>query len=276
MLLSRNHPPSPALAPFVRRHYVFEAALPADFELIDALLSEFAFIRILLEGDWTGDVAGEWVNVGPVPLFGPNFQPFRVRVCGPFRVIGVALRPSGWHALFDTPAHEHADRMVALHECWGRLAERLHTRVRAATDDADVVAAIEEVLTQRIADVGIGRADPHMAAFESIARHDSTLRVADAADAIGLSVRQMERQCHASFGAGPKAVLRRSRFLDMASAVRGFTDPNADELMALRFADQSHKNREFRHFIGMTPGQFERTPTPLLTAGLKLRAEGVN
>lgn len=37
--------------------------------------------------------------------------------------------------------------------------------------------------------------------------------------------------------------------------------------------DQSHRIREFRRFIGMTPAEFERTPKPLLTAGLKLRAE---
>jgi len=42
----------------------------------------------------------------------------------------------------------------------------------------------------------------------------------------------------------------------------------------LRYFDQSHLNREFRHFFGMTPGQFEKATTPLFTAGLKLRADG--
>jgi len=33
-------------------------------------------------------------------------------------------------------------------------------------------------------------------------------------------------------------------------------------------------NCEFRYFIGMTPGQFEKAQTPLLNAVLKLREDG--
>ena len=57
----------------------------------------------------------------------------------------------------------------------------------------------------------------------------------------------------------------------MAAALRGFGNASDEELAALRYFDQSHRNREFRRFIGMTPGQFAATPTPLLTAGLELR-----
>ena len=89
-------------------------------------------------------------------------------------------------------------------------------------------------------------------------------------------VRHFERLCHDHFGHGPKAVLRRSRFLDMAQALRGFSAPSEEALATMRYFDQSHRNREFRHFVRMTARAFETTPTPLLTAGLKLRAEGVS
>lgn len=277
MLLSRNYPPSAALAPYIRRHYVFSAPLPPDFELVDQLLSETAFIRILLDGDWAAETApGAWRFVGPTPLFGANFQPLRVRVRGPFRVVGVAIRPSGWLALFPTSASQFADRMVALDEHWGGLASQLHDAVAAAPDDEAVVQAIETVVTARLAAVRGNGANPTMAAFESIARADSTARVADVAEGLGVSVRHFERLCHDHFGHGPKAVLRRSRFLDMAQAIRGFSAPSEQELAAMRYFDQSHRNREFQHFVRMTARTFETTPTPLLTAGLKLRAEGVS
>ena len=51
MLLSRTYPPHKDLEPFIRRHYVFDAALPDDFMIEDSLLSENAFVRILLKGD---------------------------------------------------------------------------------------------------------------------------------------------------------------------------------------------------------------------------------
>jgi AraC-like DNA-binding protein len=277
VLLSRNYPPSAALAPYIRRHYVFAAPLPVDFELIDQLLSETAFIRILLEGDWAGETEpGEWRFVGPTPLFGANFQPLRVRVRGPFRVVGVALRPSGWPALFPCSARLLSDRMVALEEHWGELASALHERVSASEDDEAIVAAIEDVVTERLAQVGNGGANAAMARFECIARADSTARIADVAEELGISVRHLERLSYDCFGHSPKAVLRRSRFLDMAQALRGFSAPSEQELASMRYFDQSHRNREFRHFVRMTSKAFESASTPLLTAGLKLRAEGIS
>lgn len=275
MLLSRNYPPSPDLTPFVGRHYVFEARLPDDFVLIDKLLSETAFIRVLLKGEWAAQTGPEtWSHFGPAPLMGPNAIPWRVRVRGPFIVVGISIRPSGWSALFDEPARTIADMAAPLEQFWGPLAGDLHRGLIAAEDDAAMVGVIEAVLRRRLA--AIGRLAPMsaMAAFEAIARHDSTIQVADAARRLGLSVRQFERQCHASFGHSPKVILRRSRFLDMAQAMRGFSEPSAQQLAALRYFDQSHRNREFRHFFELTPGQFDKVTTPLFTAGLKLRAEG--
>lgn len=273
---SRNYAPSNPFSPYVLRHYVFEAALPADFELIDKLLSETAFIRLLMRGDWQAeDTPGEWREAGPAVLFGANSRPMRVRVKGPFKVVGVAIRPSGWRALFGCLASAFADRMVALSDAWGPDADRLYAKVAAARSDAETVAAIEDVFQRRLNASEDPAIDRPMRAFETIARHGSTMRVDDAARQLGLSVRQMERHCCSLFGHMPKMVLRRSRFLDVAMAIRGFTDPSQEELLALRYFDQSHLNREFKRFIGMPPGKFARTPTPLFTAGLKLRSEGI-
>jgi AraC-like DNA-binding protein len=277
MLLSRNFAPSPALARVVRRHYVFQADLPQDFELIDNHMSETAFIRLLVKGDWHVQlVPGAWHLSGPTPLCGANSRPLPVKVTGPWIVVGIAIRAGAWNALFDVPAHDCVDTMVPLPVLWGDLADRLYHDVVTAPDDDAIVAAIEAVLAERLAVCDHRPIDAIVEAFEAMARSDSTTRVADAAAHFGISIRRFERLCYASFGHSPKTILRRSRFLDMAAAFRGFSEPSAENLAALRYFDNSHRNREFRHFIGMTPGAFEKTPTPLLTAGLKLRADGLN
>ncbi|NCW26137.1 MAG: helix-turn-helix domain-containing protein [Betaproteobacteria bacterium] len=97
---------------------------------------------------------------------------------------------------------------------------------------------------------------------------------AAAAKLLGLSQRQLERRCLISFGLSPKAVLQRCRFLDMAAAMRGLSRADEAELAALRFFDQSHLNREFRRYTGMTPGAFQRLQSPLFTASLELRETG--
>lgn len=278
MLESRNYAPPPDLAPFVRNSFVFRANLPADYIVLDQLVSESAMIRLILKGDWWARYdEGAWRKKGPAILFGPNSRGFSVRSHGPFVVVGVALRASGWAGLFEAKADSFTDDMFALDDIWGDCARALcDDLLTGSPDDASVIAAIENCVRKRLATLNNYAVDPAMAQFEKIARDDSTMRVADAAEELGLSGRALERRCAATFGMSPKAILRRSRFLDMATAVRGISDPGAEERAALRFSDQSHLNREFRHFIGLTPGQFERVQTPLLNAVLKLRHDGLS
>src|SRR3546814_8644531 len=108
-----------------------------------------------------------------------------------------------------------------------------------------------------------------MQAFEQISRHDCTRQVKDVAAELDLSERQFERQCLTSFGHTPKLVLRRSRFLDVAAVIRDMGSQSDEDSADLRYFDQSHRNRDFRRFIGMTPQTFAQTPTPLFTASLR-------
>lgn len=277
MLETRNYTPSAALAPFVRRHYIFRADLPSEFELVDRILPETAFIRLLVAGDWAAKMLdGTWAQFGPCPLVGPCSRPLCVRVRGGFVVVGVSLRPGGWPSLFRETASHISDRVVPMDEIWGEEAIRLHQAItQVSGQDGAIVSIVEAALLARIAALGETRPSQPMLAFEELVQRDCTVRVSEVADRLGLSVRQLERHCHATFGHAPKMVLRRARFLDMAQALRGFGCPSQEHLAALGYIDQSHRNREFRHFFGMTAGKFEKAVTPLFTAGLKLRSEGL-
>lgn len=276
MLSSRNYAPASKLLPFLRRFYIFDATLPESFELEDMLLADNAFVRVLLKGNWQYlDQEGNWKSLSGALVFGANSRAIRVRVKGPFSVASFAVRPSAWSALFSAPASQVADRIVPLAEVWPKdLAAEMERGVIAGANDDAVVAAMSRAVEQQLDNVGLNRIDPIVASFEAIARNDSTKRVEDAAKLLGMSARQLERRCLAGFGLSPKAVLQRCRFLDMASAMRGLSDADEKELAALRYFDQSHLNREFRRYTGMTPGAFQRAVTPLLTASLQLRVDG--
>lgn len=276
MLQSRNYTPSERLAPYIARHYVFEVNAPDQFELVDHLLAETAWVRLLLRGEWAAEaIKGMWSNVGKAVFFGPNSQPMKVRVRGGFRVVGLAFCPAGWRALTDIPADAFTDRMVPLSDMLGRRAQVLLDEVsrfdEGVGSDAAIIAAIEAVVSDLLEARGWPRADAAMQRFELIARNHSTAMVRDIAQELGMSERQLERRCSPTFGLSPKGVLRRSRFLDMATAMRGISNPDERELAALRYYDQPQLIREFRRYITMTPRQFQNTPTPLLTAGLELR-----
>ena len=151
---------------------------------------------------------------------------------------------------------------------WGRDAS-----IWTGRDEAEWLGWLG-ITNDQLAHIGRHRVDPIVASFEAIARNDSTIKVEAAAQLLGLSPRQLERRCLAGFGLSPKAVLQRCRFLDMATAMRGFSNADEAELAALRFFDQSHLNREFRRYTGMTPGAFQRLRSPLFDASLQLRESG--
>lgn len=274
MMLSRTYRPSPDLAPYVRRFYVFEAELPEGLVIEDFLLSETAFIRVLLKGDWAGEIAPQvWSSPGRTLFFGANALPFKVRVQGSFSVTGAAIRPSGWRALFHASHQDYADRLLRLDEVWHTPTLAMEQAMEAATDDQGKITLLEGALRARLERIGRRKIDAKMARFEEFARTDPTRRIEDIAEEFDLSMRQLARRCQTGFGLTPKAILRRSRFLDMATAMRGFSSPSEQDLAALRYYDQSHLAREFKRFTGMTPSQFAQATTPLQTAGLKLREE---
>ncbi|MEL7199174.1 MAG: AraC family transcriptional regulator [Pseudomonadota bacterium] len=273
-MFSRNYKPSAKLAPYVRDYYIFQAPLPEDHVIEDFLLAETAFVRCLIKGDWRGGDAPEEFARGGLALFsGANSKPYKVRLTGSLDNVGIAFRPGGWRALFVQSHTEFADDVFNLADVWGHLGDTLFHEAARASDDAEKIAVVEDVLIRRLDHVGVHEFDEAMAKFERFSRQDSTIRIDDAADQIGLSVRQMERRCKYHFGFTPKAVLRRSRFLDMAAAMRGFSSPSEQALAELRYFDDSHLNKEFKQFADMTPGQFKEAITPLQTAGLKFREE---
>lgn len=273
-MFSRNYKPSERLAPYVRDFYIFQAPLPNDHVIEDFLLAETAFVRCLIKGDWRGGDAPDALSRAGYALFsGANNRPYKVRLTGGLDNVGIAFRPGGWRALFTQPHSDFANDMLPLRDLWGSLADTLFHESARASDDAQKIAVVEEVLMRRLEHVGVHEFDEAMAQFERFSRQDSTIRIDDAAAQIGLSVRQMERRCKHTFGFTPKAVLRRSRFLDMAAAMRGFSSPDEQTLAELRYFDDSHLNKEFKQFADMTPGQFKEAITPLQTAGLKFREE---
>lgn len=275
MISSRNYAPSARLLPFIRRHYAFSAALPETLMLEDFLMADNAFVRFIHSGSWDLWDKAQWRPMSGLFIFGANSRMQRIRVRGPISVVSFALRPSAWTALFECPAAELADQATPLDEIWDRaIAKQLAHALNAAQTDAERVAAMEQAIEQQLARIGKSQVDPVIASFEAIARQDSTIKVEEAASLLGLSPRQLERRCLASFGLSPKAVLQRCRFLDMASAMRGLSNADEAELASLRYFDQSHLNREFRRYTNMTPGAFQRAQTPLFTESLKLRVDG--
>ena len=94
------------------------------------------------------------------------------------------------------------------------------------------------------------------------------VRVEDIAEAAGVSVRHVHRLFTGELGIGPKEFARRVRIRN--AAIRVMTDPcknMSDYMEGLGYSDQAHFQREFKWYMGMTPGKFKRVMRNLIQPG---------
>lgn len=273
MVVLRTFLPSAALSHFVSRYHAASGQQPDDVEQVDMALFDRAVFRIVQHGVWAAESGGpdQWAELPAMAFAGSNSRRVRLRVRGSFHVLAAVFRPSGWRALFDRPASDFSDHILPFREVWGPGVDRLQDAVSQLSDDRDIIRVFEDEAYRQLKRIGTWRISATMGEFETIALTDCTRQVKDVAAQLHLSPRQFERLSLSCFGLSPKLVLRVSRFLNMASAMLGLGDPHEEELAELRFFDQSHRNREFRQFIGMTPQQFLQAPLPLFKAGLMAR-----
>ncbi len=142
-----------------------------------------------------------------------------------------------------TPADELTDRSVDLAAvCGDRVARLLVDRV------AETPAGALEAWTAERADAG-GH-DPLGPRVLSLAAGSTP--VADMADRLSLSPRQLHRRCLALFGYGPRLlgrIVRLGRALETARA----GVPLADVAARHGYVDQAHLTREVRTLTGTTP-----------------------
>jgi AraC-like DNA-binding protein len=172
-----------------------------------------------------------------------------VFVAGPDTVAEAATSPEGARfyalrladglgpAVRGVPADELTDRQVPLEDLWPAAV------VRRVAESADPLAALEAAVAQR------WRApEPEMVALAAAARAGRP--VGAIADVLGLSARQLQRRCRASFGYGPKMlarVLRMQRAVELARRGRPFADVSA----TAGYADQAHLSREVKALAGV-------------------------
>lgn len=269
--LAYQRAPAADLAPWIARMFFTQAEQPAGRVIDCGLFNDTAFVRLIAQGDWTAAAANGTVRCSRgALLFGPHSRMLPITVAGPFATFGFALRPGALAALGHPWGPIGNDMIADLPSgpdwrCWTEpidLAARSPEQWLGWLEDT--VRAVFSVDPPR-------RPDPLALAFDEAAFVDPGEPIAAFAARLGVSKRRVARMARRDFGLPPKAVMRRARVLDLASQLLGFADPAEAEDHALRFYDQSHRIREFRALMGMTPSELARGPRPILTLGLESR-----
>jgi AraC-like DNA-binding protein len=244
--LSRHHPRT-SLQPFV--DYIWVVSWDVDEPFEQTVLTQ-PKVHLAVES-------------GRINVYGLSRRLFTRVLVGRDKAIGVAFRAGGFRPFLgpDERVAALANKVVPAGELWGIDDAAVGRRTLGHADDADMVAAVEDVLESRSP-----TADPvvdEVAALVDLIESTRSLRkVEELAAEAGIGVRSLQRLFREYVGAPPKWVIQRRRLLDAAEATHAGEPVAWAELAAdLGYSDQAHLVRDFAAIVGTPPAAYARALT---------------
>ena len=245
------HLPRPDLRDYVRAYYYFETDQPTA----QPMSAELGNIRCLLAGG--GQLVmpdGGVERFAPTVLIGPTMGAYRLEAEAGTRAFGVSILPRGWKILLGVNAAEVTDKVVDLTALAGKAARLTGDEIRSAGSLPEMADAADRffrhLLTTRAA-----RGFPYPGVFEQWLLNPDDLDLDQLVAMMDVSRRQTDRIAKQFFGASPKLLQRKYRALRAADRILA-GQSNWLDAAGPGFYDQSHFIKEFKTFIGVTPGEF--------------------
>jgi AraC-like DNA-binding protein len=168
--------------------------------------------------------------------------------------VSVVFFPGVVPMLMKQRAAELTGVILCARDLFRNSIEELRNRVSETNDPSTIVQALNEFLERTILkQVHLFDEVPALAA-QRMARGMS---VAQVAQNLGISERQLERRFNESWGMAPRVALGISRFRRAAELLANdSTRPLTDLALESGYSDQSHMNRAFRRFADTSPAGY--------------------
>ena len=270
----QEHPPIEALRPHVQYFWTGRFS-PGGAPLLTQRVVPSGFVEIIFHltpHRCDLPVAAAWRRSPVCTLLGLQREPYEVRFTGEVEVFAGCLRASGFYALFGTPVREvagsHEDLVAVLGPRFQTLADRL-------MDEPDVAGRLrvaQRFLCEAARDRRLDA--PYLLHAEHLVRASGgALRVADLADRLSVSPRQLERAFQQTLGVSPKQLLRIVRLnRALGSLQAGRPRSLAEVAYQAGYADQAHFARDFKQFVGAPASLYLAEPDPYALNALDVRA----
>ena len=171
----------------------------------------------------------------------------------PAEIVGCEFEAGAARALLGRPIAELCDQAVPLEALWGPEARTLLGRLLALPTHEARLSALEDALASRVARSEVDTRTSREA-VRLLESEPGGLSVAELAERLGLSARQLQRRLLDDVGFPPKRCARILRFRALVKAAgrRRWAEAAA----ALGYSDQAHMIADFRALVGCSPGRF--------------------
>jgi AraC-like DNA-binding protein len=161
--------------------------------------------------------------------------------------------------LLGLPAGELSNRHISLEDIWGSRAVRLREQLLEVSEPPAMFALLEREFLHRIRQSLI----VHPAISFALRQFDSqalTARVASVQQATGYSDLRFITLFTDAVGLSPKRYSRIQRLRRVVEQIARGKRDLAEVAADNGYYDQSHLNRDFREFAGVTPGSYRPMP----------------
>jgi len=176
---------------------------------------------------------------------------------------GVMLRPAAGRLLLGRPVSDLVDDRIELSALTtldgGHLAAEIHRAMQvdpsALASHRQAIGAFERALSRFVPVDAAGRRIN--AVIDWLRDHPEVTRVADVADAFGMTERSLQRLVLDRVGLSPKWLIQRRRLHDAVAQLKHGGRTLAELAAELGYADQAHFTNDFRAVVGFTPGHYQ-------------------
>lgn len=259
-MMPRCYRPRPPLDSYVECFWYFssydvrhdrERALPTGTTEIVFSLGQDP-MRIFTDQQ---DVVGQ--NFRRSVVCGPHSRYFMLDTSHSEAVVGIHFRPGRATPFLRCAASELSDRTIALEDLWGTEAcEMQETLFTKSPSHNQMFQSLENKLLSRIPEAHL----PHPAvayAIEKLSASPNLPSIRKVQADAGYSPKRLIELFNYSVGLTPKVFSRIQRFQAAIMRIaQGDEVDWAGVAVDSGYYDQSHLNREFRVFSGVTPAQY--------------------
>jgi AraC-like DNA-binding protein len=246
----QRYQPAMELRPWLDSYWVIAWDLP-DGEAHEQTNLSHSSVNAALEPD------GAFV-------YGVPGRVFRKRIAGKGQVFGTKFRPGGFFPFICRSVKSLTGKVVTLADVFGPKGAEWVRANQQMRNDEDRVQLADSVWRSVLSDTPLRpKAAPGpsaaVIAAEKIQSDRSILKVDQAAAAIGVDVRTLQRMFQREVGIGPKEVIKRIRLQEAAETLLRSPGLSCGKLaLDVGYFDQAHFIRDFKSVVGATPDAYRR------------------
>lgn len=274
--LAISRAPAADLQPWVYWITIAEADIAPGVRIDCGRIIEHPSITILFHDAWTATDA-DGVKLldpgahGKAFYFGPHTRRMPLSIAGKWVVISILFQAGAAQLLGLPDPADTLDRVYPLDDLLA-LAEPVAALIPRDRGYDEWAEAVEDLFLRPLVKAS-GAVPPSqmVADFQTATLANPDITVEQFAARQSVSTRTVERVLKKALGVTPKLALRRARAQDFGAALLGVARPEDEPEIEDRYFDQSHRIKEMRAIFGISPGELQKRPHPVLALSLEVR-----